>query len=330
MTVYAGIDEAGYGPMFGPLLVARAVFRTPDQTTGTDVAAPPLWQWLKSAVCQDLAQRRGRIAVNDSKKLYTPAKGLKHLETGVLAFAGLAGKAPADVGAWLDILGETAHHDLSALPWYAPMPDRPWAALPHCCDVGELAIARAMLGTCAGKCGVTVVDVGAAVVFEDQFNRMVSATRSKAAASFTFVARHLREVFDRYGREPLTVVVDRQSGRMHYRELLMQTIPEAHIRVLDETPECSSYHLDAGALGAMTVSFVVEAEGQHMPVALASMIAKYTRELLMARFQAWFTERAPQVKPTAGYALDAQRFWREIEPLLPGMRIEGSRLRRMA
>jgi ribonuclease HII len=67
-----------------------------------------------------------------------------------------------------------------------------------------------------------------------------------------------------------------------------------------------------------------------MPVALASMIAKYTRELLMVRFQEWFTRRAPQVRPTAGYALDAKRFWAEIQPLLPALAVDPAVLRRMA
>jgi hypothetical protein len=76
----------------------------------------------------------------------------------------------------------------------------------------------------------------------------------------------------------------------------------------------------------MTIRFEVESESRHMPVALASMISKYTRELLMARFQAWFRERAPHVKPTAGYALDARRFWREIEPMLPSLEVAQERL----
>ena len=76
----------------------------------------------------------------------------------------------------------------------------------------------------------------------------------------------------------------------------------------------------------MTISFEVDSEQRHMPTALASMISKYTRELLMARFQAYFQARAPQVKPTAGYASDAKRFRAEIEPLLPAMGIEPSRL----
>ena len=66
----------------------------------------------------------------------------------------------------------------------------------------------------------------------------------------------------------------------------------------------------------MTVKFEVESEARHMPTALASMICKYTRETLMARFQHWFAQRDPRIKPTAGYALDAKRFWKEIEPRL--------------
>ncbi len=76
----------------------------------------------------------------------------------------------------------------------------------------------------------------------------------------------------------------------------------------------------------MTIQFEVDSEQAHMPVALASMLSKYTRELLMARFQAYFRERAPHVKPTAGYALDGKRFLEEIRPLLPQLAIDPERL----
>ncbi len=64
-----------------------------------------------------------------------------------------------------------------------------------------------------------------------------------------------------------------------------------------------------------------------MPVALASMISKYTRELLMARFQSWFLGHTPRTfRPTAGYASDGKRFLTEISPLLPALGIEPGRL----
>ncbi len=328
MYIYAGIDEAGYGPLFGPLLVGRAVLAVED----LDAAAPPpdMWDRLKMAVCREVSRRRGRLAVNDSKKLYSRSTGLHRLEESVLAFASVAEGAdgpPATVHQWLDRLGETAHHDLEKLPWYAPSDDQPWQALPSACTDGELAIARAMLRTAAKAARVKVLDLGAAVVFEDRFNRMVSTMRSKAAANFNFVVNHLDSIWRRFGEHGPTVVVDRQSGRRHYRQLLSQMFSGVQLVELEESDRSSAYRLESGPR-RMKVSFEVEADGSHMPVALASMLAKYTRELLMVRFQSWFGRRAPTVKPTAGYATDAKRFWDEIQPVLAELAIDPDRLRR--
>jgi hypothetical protein len=46
------------------------------------------------------------------------------------------------------------------------------------------------------------------------------------------------------------------------------------------------------------------------------MIAKYTRELHMLRFNKYFVSEMPELKPTAGYVQDGRRFLQEIEPIL--------------
>lgn len=332
MQVYAGIDEAGYGPMFGPLLVARAVFVLPDQpppaAPSADAPLPDLWDLLADAVCRQISRRQGRIPINDSKKLHSTTQGIAHLERGVLAFAALSGRRPADVGQLLDQLGETSHHDLTELPWYQVNDDSPWRPLPSACTDGESAVARALLATAARKANVQTPDLGASVVFESRFNRMVAATRSKASTSFTFVAGHLQEIWRRFGADCPTVVVDRQSGRTRYRELLSQSFTKVSMRVLAENPTCSAYHLTTPTR-KMTVRFEVDADARHMPVALASMIAKYGRELLMQRFNHYFTARAPQIKPTAGYATDGRRFWNELQPHLAQLNVDVANLRRI-
>ena len=52
-----GIDEAGYGPLLGPLCVATSVFHMEEATEPQD-----LWELLSSAVCRSPKDSKGRVA----------------------------------------------------------------------------------------------------------------------------------------------------------------------------------------------------------------------------------------------------------------------------
>jgi ribonuclease HII len=332
MYVYAGIDEAGYGPTLGPLVVSRAALAIPK--LGPEAAPPRLWQRLSKAVCRQLSQRRGRVPVNDSKKLTSKAAGLKHLELGCLAFAKAGGHAPGDAKQWLTAMGSDPDTELAALPWYQARGQAPWRALPSANTAGELVISASLLTQTTQRIGVEVADLAAAVVAEDRFNHMVANTRSKAATSFTFVAGHLQQLWQQYADQGLWVFVDRQSGRSHYRELLQMNFPEQALSVLEESESRSTYRLtestSSGTARCMRVQFESGADGTHMPVALASMISKYSRELLMARFNDFFQGYVPQLQRTAGYAQDAKRFLAELDPHLPQIGITRQQLCRQA
>ena len=60
------------------------------------------------------------------------------------------------------------------------------------------------------------------------------------------------------------------------------------------------------------------------------MTCKYLRELFMDRLNAFFRDRvSAELKPTAGYPGDAERFIRSIEGALPALGIHRSRLIRV-
>jgi ribonuclease HII len=331
MYVYAGIDEAGYGPMYGPMTIGCAVLSLPEMPS--DAKPPKLWERLDSAVCKRLQGRRGRIAINDSKKLTTKSAGIKHLELGLLAFTGLSETAiPRDVGQWLDRIGEVRHRaagetGLSALPWYEATADRPWQPLPSANTADEVTLASGMLGRACRDAGVRLDHLATRVVYEDDFNRKIALTRSKASVSFTEVAHHLVTIMRDFGEHHPHVAVDRQSGRTRYRALLGQVFEDASINVLAEVKKTSVYEIISGRQ-KMTISFTVEAEERHLPVALASMTAKYTRELLMQRFNRFFDGLSPDIKPTAGYGSDANRWRNDILEDLERAGVDHGRLRR--
>lgn len=316
MLVYAGIDEAGYGPLLGPLIVARSVFIV--EPADPDRRPPSLWSHLRASVCRKPGDRRGRIAVNDSKRLYNRSVGLRNLERGVLAFLHAAEIRPVSLDALLSQVGLDEASRTITLAWYHDRAGGP--QLPVQLDATDLERATLRLARTADRTGVRLDDVAAAIVYEDRFNALVASSRSKAACSWRFVAAHLRAIWERYGEFAPHVIIDRQGGRRDYLELLASLFPWSSLRLIDAQPHASSYEI-GGDGRSMKITVPVGSERFHLPVAFASMCAKYLRELLMMRFQRFWQEHAPGVRPSAGYFVDGKRFLGEIEPLLAELHI---------
>jgi hypothetical protein len=317
MYVYAGIDEAGYGPLLGPLVICRSVFDVDRVVPGA--GRPCLWETLAPVVGRSGCGWEHSIAVDDSKQLYSPKYGLRCLEQGILPFLYTAGIRPGCLG---DLLTHLAYDDASfktELGWYTD--DTGGPQLPISMEMDDVeSLSQALLDAASGA-GTGLADVSAAVVFEDRFNRMVDASHSKALTAWRFVAGHIASIWDTFGDHCPNVVVDRQGGRYYYREPLILSFPDASIEILEETPEVSRYRLSE-ASRSIELTFQVNGDAHHLPVAFSSMAAKYLRELLMMRFQRFWQARAPEVRPTFGYHGDGDRFIREIEPLIARMGID--------
>lgn len=307
MPLLVGIDEAGYGPLLGPLVIGASLWRAP-------VADPPpdLWQELHHCVGRSAARGQWRLVVADSKEVYDPKVGPASLERTVLAFAGVAGLPTGSAHALLGALtGRDVWTDCGA-PWYHRL-DRP---LP--CDrvLAQAGTAGQRLRDAHASGPIGCAGLMSEVVTEDFFNRRVQQTQNKAAVLVEHILRLLQRVARVAGSEEVSVVIDRLGGRTDYCGLLREAYPDRHVHIEEVSELCSRYRL-TGAGADWRFAFVVEADRQHLPVALASMLAKYVRELIMEQLNAYWRGFAPALRPTAGYYKDAQRFLRDIAPHIP-------------
>ena len=306
--IVAGIDEAGYGPLLGPLVVVCAAF----EVGGADPAGevPCLWKRFGKYVSRNRSKTGRKLHVNDSKLVYSPSGGLKELERSVLTLAAASQGWPEGLDALLGHFASHAVGDLREYAWYQAPPNE---RFPIEQDGLPLRLFANALAPHMRAAGATCVHMGARVVFERQFNRMVNATRNKSDALFSIAAIHLDHLLRTYGTRGLVIVCDRQGGREHYGRLLRQMFEDWALEIDHEAGGHSEYRLAKDG-HVVRLVFCEKAEAGCMSVALASMISKYLREAMMRRFNAYWAHHLPDVRPTAGYYGDGVRFLSDIEP----------------
>ncbi|MEO1009521.1 MAG: hypothetical protein AAFX79_13240 [Planctomycetota bacterium] len=309
---YVGIDEAGYGPMLGPLCVGVAWLVVRPWTPGG--AAPDLWSQLAGAVSPAVRGAAGRLVVADSKKTCQPlASGpgrLREAERTVSAFARAAGSAVAASDA---DLFEALGVGMPPQPWYAGAP----AGFPAHADAAEMAIAANALRAALPAGGVEIRALRVIAMGEDRFNAIIERGGSKAATTLAAMKEALPTMLSAIAGtdEPACVrmVLDRQGGRTRYAAALADVLGRS-VTPVAEAPAASVYAIDG--LADARVRVQPEAELEHFPVALASMAAKLVREMLMERFNAYWGARRPGIRPTAGYTTDARRWLGDMADVL--------------
>lgn len=303
--ILAGIDEAGYGPILGPMVIGCCALDVPD---ADDV--PCGWTLLKRLVAKKRDAKGKRLHVNDSKKVYSPAIGLAELEKSILCLLASCAKQCTDLSSFLDCVAAHSVDALCAHDWYRSAEGEPF---PIANDPTSIRIASNLAKVECDRAKVKIVHLNAHVLPESRLNQMFDATRNKSATSFSVVAQHMDTLLTRYSDQNLLIHCDRQGGRSHYGGVLMQMFPDWSLEVLSEASEQSTYRLINGARSARLI-FAEKCEEQSIAVAIASMLSKYCREALMHRFNAWWKRHEPTLEPTAGYWTDGLRFLKDIEP----------------
>ncbi len=310
-----GIDEAGYGPNLGPFVMTAVACRVPD-----DLGHSNLWRALNTVVRQAADTDDGRILIDDSKLVYSPADGLGELERGVVAL--LVRDNPSQtLHAFLESAAPDDLAELRAEHWYTGTSTIPSQGT--CADVAPLA--EGIDRECA-TAGLAFRLVRSVVMCPPRFNAVLDAEGTKGAVLAEALRRLVwscRETLP--GDDRLSFFVDKHGGRNTYAAQIQHALEEGIVVVRQEGMQRSVYEV-LGLDREMHLTFQPRADAEHFCVALASMTSKYLRELFMGEFNRFWELQAPGVKPTAGYPGDAARFFNDIRPAVQRLGISEAAL----
>lgn len=308
-TLYLGVDEAGYGPLLGPLCIAASAFRVPGALAadGFELDLRGALDGLvrETPVGRDRVEGPLPVPIDDSKRV-KQRLGLVGLAQGVGAFAAAMGTAPpANLRDLVLRFSDRVPDELAHVPWFehleeADVPRYPWFGV---------------LDDRFAERGVTALDLRVLPVAAHELNAAWEEAGNKARVLGTLSASLVLGILDRHPGEDAIVSMDRHGGRTHYGPYLAEHFPFSQVTRVEAPPGESRYVVE---LPDRTVRFRFLTGGDRRCVAVgwASMAAKLARDLFMERLNAWFLAREPRLRPTAGYVSDGRRFLAEAEDVI--------------
>ncbi|GAA5508912.1 hypothetical protein [Novipirellula caenicola] len=327
------VDEAGYGPKLGPLVVTATAWQLldgvidPDRSlASTDAAIAAFFAPLSDPVrFGDL-----KLVVDDSKKLF---QSRSHDPLAVLHAVVSVCKAWCGDG------------ELKLKPWLKKIATREGTALKHPAWLRNLQSAPFVSRSDAQpvidhwqKNGALLTQVATRIVTAEKFNQIIDRGFNKSDllsdTSLRLIADLIDPPLDTSVRsdpsdaEPnILVYCDRHGGRQFYGAVLQHIWPDAALRIISESRRESIYELVSDHR-TIQIRFTVKGDS-FPPVAMSSIHAKYLRELCMNAFNCYFQKHATEgqiLRPTAGYPVDAERFLGDAAATIQRLEIDRSRL----
>ena len=312
MTLVIGIDEAGYGPNLGPLVIGGSIWKFNERPA----IAATQFASLAKQVTADWQDGSGP-PWGDSKKVFSRKRAgvsLEPLERGVLS-AILTRNIPLPTKGeeLLRLLDLSLPHDASCKCWY----ELPTTRLPQ---TTVAATCQQQAETVLGRChqhGLRLVGLTCRWIFPEAFNASLDAGYNKSDILSQLSLNLAADLRKQQPEADAIIWCDRHGGRKRYAGVVSHCFGAARVEPIKETANRSNYLIHDNGHGkqlsrqpSTSISFSVGGESQ-LPVAVASMTAKYVRELAMGAFNHFWTNQQSGLSPTAGYPVDARRWWQE-------------------
>lgn len=306
-----GIDEAGYGPNMGPLVVCATAWRAPLELEVCELSQ------MLAPEFQSKPLRKGskHVPMGDSKLINQGKTGFASLSAGARFLLEAIAKSHRsqsvdEVLAWMS---PEDFERIKRVPWYSncclprECADNPWELENSSFQDAEKKMAQL---------GLSLLDARTRVVDEPEFNRQVDRIGNKSSLLSELSLNLARMIVDRNAAvdEPIFVYCDKHGGRNRYQSFLMASFDQEWFSVQAEGQHRSEYQANwAGS--PMTIQFQVDGDSI-FPSAASSILCKWIREEHMLKLNTfWQSKSESVIAPTAGYYVDAIRFSKQIEPL---------------
>lgn len=281
-----GADENGLGPRLGPMIVTAVLARV----TGNG------WSIVGRSPKGALAERLG-----DSKKLVSHGD----IELGEAWARALVAR-----GAGRSLVADSPAASPDALIHSVSLDDRaelrspcPSHVEPQCWSrSGEAFVAKdelvqavsADLDRLAGK-GVEIKAVRSVIVCTSRLNDALLAGKNRFVLDLHAMERLILDLRGVAGAD-VQAVCGKVGGFGKYSSVFGPLNGRMH-SVLTETRQRSAYHFP----GVGEIAFVQDSDASDLCVAMASLVGKYLREVLMARVVRFYREGDLTLPDASGY-----------------------------
>ena len=288
-----GIDENGYGPILGPLVVTSTSLKLQSRNF---TLIPDLWQLL--GIKKDPGSNLKRLLVCDSKTVFNTSRKKKlAAEETVLAFFYLCfGFLPESADQFLKTL---LNYSRSVLQKHTP--EAPIATYnPLCfCWKKELGLGlnperrRHILQSAeklrkrAQKKGVALEKPRCFLLCPSLFNNGLKS-RNKSGLVLEASLNLLRSHSD---QEPFLAWLGKVGGLRYYREHISTLFgPQFTVTPTREEKNNSAYELSKANKTAGTITYLKDGEENSFLIALSSFFGKYTRDLFWKKTRIYLEE----------------------------------------
>lgn len=271
-----GVDENGLGPLLGPLVTTAVVVETARYSKKRHATL-------------------GRAQGIDDSKNTAGFGNMKAAEGLTLALIeSLCGRVCTDVDELFASLLLDSHENLTR-PCPTSTRSQCWSsriALP--CFGGDIEVGRAMVANLRKK-GIAIARVKSAVACTGVLNASLLRGQSRVEVDLELMERLVLDAREA-SPEELTAICGMVGGIRNYLAK-MRHLPRYGVMAVKAPRGALAFEVS----GIGKVTFEIDADANHLPVALASMVGKYVRELWMARQNRFYQAHDATLADVSGY-----------------------------